>query len=184
MTLSDLAALGSFVSGAAVLVSLVFLWFQLRQSEKNQRAQIRQVHSMRISDSFLRRADHAELWERAYRGDKLSDAEIYRVLQTSSAVWFGIEDSFYQYRDGLLDETTWQAKKNAMRLPQLRAAWPLIRSSAVGAEFVLLADRIIAETRPVSTAQMVAQYREALLHEMQAARSDSFSEQAPMEKAP
>jgi hypothetical protein len=184
VTLSDLAALGSLVSGLAVLVSLVFLWFQLRQSEKNQRAQIRQVHSMRISDSFLRRADHAELWERAYRGDELSDAEIYRVLQTSSAVWFGIEDSFYQYRDGLLDETTWQAKKNAMRLPQLRAAWPLIRSSAVGADFVTLADAILAQTRPAATTQMVTQYREALLREMAAAQSDMRSAEARRETAP
>jgi hypothetical protein len=31
MSLSDLASLGSFVSGVAVLVSLVFLYFQLRQ---------------------------------------------------------------------------------------------------------------------------------------------------------
>jgi hypothetical protein len=31
MSLSDLASLGSFVSGAAVLVSPVFLYFQLRQ---------------------------------------------------------------------------------------------------------------------------------------------------------
>jgi hypothetical protein len=31
MSLSDLAALGSFVSGLGVLVSLVFLYFQLRQ---------------------------------------------------------------------------------------------------------------------------------------------------------
>jgi hypothetical protein len=47
MSLSDLAALGSFVSGVAVLVSLVFLYFQLRQvgaqvqqAERNQQAMI------------------------------------------------------------------------------------------------------------------------------------------------
>ena len=33
MTLSDLAALGSFVSGVAVLVSLAFLYFQMRQAQ-------------------------------------------------------------------------------------------------------------------------------------------------------
>jgi hypothetical protein len=37
MTLSDLAALGSFVSGLAVLVSLIFLWFQLRQMNEQIR---------------------------------------------------------------------------------------------------------------------------------------------------
>lgn len=45
MSLSDLAALGSFVGGVAVLVSLIFLYFQLRQigaqmaqADNNQRA--------------------------------------------------------------------------------------------------------------------------------------------------
>jgi hypothetical protein len=38
MTLSDLASIGSLVSGVAVLVSLVYLSSQVRQTEKNQRA--------------------------------------------------------------------------------------------------------------------------------------------------
>src|SRR5215472_7715408 len=48
MSLSDLASLGSFVSGVAVLISLIFLYFQVRQAnqlvrqaEKNQQATIR-----------------------------------------------------------------------------------------------------------------------------------------------
>jgi flagellar biosynthesis/type III secretory pathway M-ring protein FliF/YscJ len=54
MSLSDLAALGSFISGVAVLASLVFLFFQMRQmteqvrqSERNQRALMQQGRSMR-----------------------------------------------------------------------------------------------------------------------------------------
>src|SRR5215472_17064452 len=49
MSLSDLASLGSFVSGVAVLASLIFLFFQIRQmpeqvkrSEKNQQAAVGQ----------------------------------------------------------------------------------------------------------------------------------------------
>jgi hypothetical protein len=44
MSLSDLAAFGSFVSGIAVLASLVFLYFQMRQL-KEQSAQ--QTHHMK-----------------------------------------------------------------------------------------------------------------------------------------
>ena len=57
MTLADLAALGSFVSGFAVLVSLVFLYFQLRQlnaqvlqGERNQRALLNQGVATRITE--------------------------------------------------------------------------------------------------------------------------------------
>ncbi len=38
MTLSDLASIGSFISGIAVLVSLVYLAIQIRQSTRAQRA--------------------------------------------------------------------------------------------------------------------------------------------------
>jgi hypothetical protein len=40
MSLSDLASLGSFVSGIAVVLSFVFLAMQIRQSARNQRATI------------------------------------------------------------------------------------------------------------------------------------------------
>jgi hypothetical protein len=190
MTLSDLAALGSFVSGVAVLVSLVFLWFQLRQmnyqvrqSEKNQRAQIRQTHSMRISENFLRRVDHADLWVKVSSGEPLTDAEVYQVFQALSAVWFNIEDSYYQHRDGLLDETAGQANltglKFALRLPPLRAVWPFMRPSTVGTDFVALVDKMIAETPCVSNHEIISQYRASLEREMGAARGDAPSEKAP-----
>ncbi len=58
MTLSDLASLGSFVSGAAVLISLVFLYFQIRQvnaqvrqAERNQRALLQQGRAGRAADT-------------------------------------------------------------------------------------------------------------------------------------
>src|SRR5215472_11229819 len=61
MSLSDLASLGSFVSGAAVLASLVFLFFQMRQmteqvrqTERNQRATINQERIAQYSDRLLR----------------------------------------------------------------------------------------------------------------------------------
>jgi len=38
ISLSDLAAIGSFISGVAVVVSFVFLAVQLRQNARNQRA--------------------------------------------------------------------------------------------------------------------------------------------------
>jgi hypothetical protein len=49
MSPSALAEIGSFISGVAILSSLIFLYFQLRQinhqvkqAEKNQRSAIRQ----------------------------------------------------------------------------------------------------------------------------------------------
>jgi len=64
MTLSDLAALGSFISELAVLISLFFLYFQLRQvnvqaqqAERTQQATIRHTRAARIVDIALASAE-------------------------------------------------------------------------------------------------------------------------------
>jgi hypothetical protein len=66
MSLSDLASLGSLVSGVAVPVSLVFLYFQVRQvnqqvrqAEKNQRATIAQVRASRTAEMAMQQTDPA-----------------------------------------------------------------------------------------------------------------------------
>ena len=40
MSLSDLASIGSFVGGAAVVVSFLFLGLQIRQGNRNQRVDV------------------------------------------------------------------------------------------------------------------------------------------------
>ena len=42
MTLSDLASLGSFISGFAVLISLIYVAVQIRQTERNQQTLLQQ----------------------------------------------------------------------------------------------------------------------------------------------
>jgi hypothetical protein len=51
MSLSDLAALGSFISGIAVVISFVFLGLQIRQADKNQK-------EMLASDWASRATEH------------------------------------------------------------------------------------------------------------------------------
>jgi len=53
MSLSDLASLGSFVSGLAVLISLIYLAIQVQQAEQNQKAQIQQGRAARLVDLQL-----------------------------------------------------------------------------------------------------------------------------------
>ena len=48
MSLSDLASLGSFVSGLAVMISLIYLAVQIRQAERNQKAMIQQGRTARM----------------------------------------------------------------------------------------------------------------------------------------
>src|SRR5476649_1288792 len=114
MSLSDLAALGSFVSGVAVVTSLVFLYFQVRQvseqvrqAERNQQAAIRQGRTTRIVEMMLAIMDPAiaEAMMKVARGDADITAlqlEQYRRYMIASLNHF--EDSFYQHEEGLLND--------------------------------------------------------------------------------
>jgi hypothetical protein len=137
MSLSDLASLGSFVSGIAVLVSLVFLYFQIRQvsaqmnqSEKNQQASIRQARVTRIFDWHmgLKDAAVADVWRRGLEGsDELSETELAQFTTIMRALFLHAEDSFYQHEAGLLNEAAFVTFSKglgvAMQRPGVRAAW-------------------------------------------------------------
>ena len=57
MSLTDLASLGSFVSGVAVLISLIYLGIQTRQTSKHTKALILQNRVQRILSHHLAIAD-------------------------------------------------------------------------------------------------------------------------------
>ncbi len=59
MSLSDFASLGSFVSGFAVLISLIYLALQVRLTKRNQQISIRHSRASRIVELHLALADPA-----------------------------------------------------------------------------------------------------------------------------
>src|SRR5471032_579506 len=107
MSLSDLAALGSFISGIAVLVSLVFLYFQLRQvnaqsqqAERTQHATIRHTRAARIGEITLASAEPswADAVAKGIAGDQdLSATDLRQFGAYIIARLSNSEDAFYQY---------------------------------------------------------------------------------------
>ena len=78
MSLSDLAAVGSFLSGIAVVFSFAFLALQMRQANLNQRSLMQQGRTGRTIDVLMRLTDPilSATAVRAFRGDPaMSDAE-------------------------------------------------------------------------------------------------------------
>jgi hypothetical protein len=84
MSLSDLASIGSFVSGVAVLASLVFLYIQLRQlpaqlaqAEVNQRAMINEAYATRLGDylRWMAEPSMSRLFARAAEGESSFNSE-------------------------------------------------------------------------------------------------------------
>ena len=59
MSLSDLASLGSFVSGVAVLATLILVFFQMRQANLNQRSLMQQARASRAMNLIMAQAEPA-----------------------------------------------------------------------------------------------------------------------------
>jgi hypothetical protein len=138
MTLSDLAAIGSFVSGVAVLISLVFLYYQLRQvsaqvgqSERSQRALVQQGRVARSSDQLFRLAapDLTSAYLKGTAGDaSTSEEEYFRFFLVLTAVARSAEDVFFQHELGLLD-----AASLANQLSSVRAVFTAPEEKRPGA---------------------------------------------------
>jgi len=149
MTLSDLSALGSFVSGFAVLVSLVFLYFQLRQigaqvkqAEKNQQASIRQQRTARLVEMLATSTDapFAQALVKGFAGaEDITDTQYAQFTFGMTASFRNCEDSFYQYADGLLNESAFDSlrleTRTQFRSAGIRVFWKTSRG-AFGKEFV------------------------------------------------
>ncbi len=170
MSLSDLASIGSFVSAIAVVVTLVFLTLQMRQTNRNQRALMQQGRSARGAESILRMAE-PELGDRYIRGNaadrSMTEGEIWGYLQIVMAQHINWEDSFLQHRAGLLDAASWTTDQAALRWtcmwPGSRAIWRIVGPN-FGASYRACVDQLLRET-PARRPDLVADWTAALNEE-------------------
>ncbi len=126
MSLSDLASLGSFVSGLAVLISLVFLYFQLKQinaqvvqAERNQLAATRAVRTSRIIDIMMGSAE-ASISEALAKGaagsPDITDTQIRQFFAYNNARFYNAQDTFQQYQKGLLDDSIFESLAEGLKV--------------------------------------------------------------------
>jgi hypothetical protein len=161
MSLSDLASLGTLISGVAVLVSLVFLYQQLRQigaqieqAEKNQRASIRAERTSRTVDNIQTFAEPSTA-DAVFKGmsadEDMSLTQIRQFALYCACRFYNLEDAYSQHADGLLDETAFAnmtaTLKNGFTQPGMRVGWRIFRTQfGADGDFVAFVDALLAET--------------------------------------
>jgi hypothetical protein len=152
MSLTDLASLGSFVSGFAVLTSLIYLSLQVRHTKRNQQIAIRHSRVSRIVELHLALADPgvADAWLHGSGSpQKITQTELGQYINLCRALFFHFEDSFYQREEGLLNddafETVVAGVRFSARSPGWRAAWRIARSN-FGGRFLAFMDEIVARS--------------------------------------
>src|SRR5262249_37683425 len=152
MTLSDLASLGSFISGLAVLVSLVYLSIQTRQNAKHTQALVSQSRVSQVMSANQIVAQNGELADIVRRGNRgepgLSDEEGHRFFMWMMAAFMTVEDHYRQYKAGLIDKARHQGLVDRMvlsfRFPGYRASWNLQRNG-FDADFRAFMDDLMAK---------------------------------------
>ena len=111
MSLSDLSAIGSFVSGMAVLASLLFISFQIRQNTKAVRAAASQAHSQnwhQITLPVVENADFARIWRLGLEDiTPLTEDERMRFYAFAGSTLRFFEGARLQWLHGQLDKEHW-----------------------------------------------------------------------------
>jgi hypothetical protein len=152
MSLSELASLGSFVSGFAVLTSLIYLALQVRQTERNQQISIRHSRVTRTVELHLALADPAvaDAWLHGWGSPQdITHTEVSQFINVCRALFFHFEDSFYQREEGLLNDEAFETVVAGARLiarsPGVRAAWKIARPN-FGGRFLDFMDGVVARS--------------------------------------
>jgi hypothetical protein len=139
MSLADLAAIGSFVSGIAVVFSFIFLALQVRQANRNQRSLIQQARTGRNVEILLKMADEpiSELLAKSEsQAASLSPAKVWSFYGFVGAVFWSYEDCYMQFKAGTLEPGSWQSDvatlERILVSPAFRVIWRMVREGMSG----------------------------------------------------
>jgi hypothetical protein len=175
MNLSDLASIGSFVSGIAVVVTLIFLLLQMRQSNLNQRALMQQMRSARTIDTILTESDRylCETMALAFgNSSEMDETQTLSFVQSMSATLVNWEDSFLQFKAGTLDASSFEPDDNALRrsatIPAFRVAWRM-NKEFFSKGFCEYVDKIMRDTKVVQPPTYKSMWTTMMAEEMAAA---------------
>jgi hypothetical protein len=165
-----------------VVITLVFLLLQVRQSNRNQRSIIQQARSERQmavclqsgSPHFSEVSGKVEV-----EGKALTVPEINIYINHIAALFASLEDSLLQFNAGTLDATSWQADKEkidqALREPAIRAAWRFAIRNWFAGPYRTFIDDLILQTNGVKIPNYEAMWEAVLAEEVARAHVSASS---------
>jgi hypothetical protein len=134
------------------MVTLVFLFLQMRQSNLNQRAIMQQGRSTRASVAIQSMVQPyaAQCYVRGVRGDPtLSEHEVWSFWSMVVDQHTNWEDSYLQHRAGMLDAESFASDDSVLRItcgfPGHRRIWRFM-GPTFGATYRAYVDGLIAAT--------------------------------------
>ncbi len=111
MTLDDLGSLGEFISGLAVVVTLVYLAIQIRHNTRVVRSSMHQdmvEATLRVAESLSDNEGVGLIVLKADEDyDNLTASELLRFEAYAERVFGNFESVYYSYRNSMIEEDLW-----------------------------------------------------------------------------
>jgi len=156
MTLDQLAALAEILAAVAVVISLVYLAVQVRQSNRQGRAEARYAFVQATSDINLTIANDKQLasvWRRGLEApDQLDPDEtmqLWMFLGQSCNAWMVM---YHLHLDGLLAPNQWHVVRNDVSAIMCsaggRAFWKIARDAFDPAFKTFIEEALAAGSQP------------------------------------
>jgi hypothetical protein len=160
LTLDEFASLGEALSGLAVVVSLLYVGFELRANTRSVRASsaaLSQDSLAAMNEMIAAESGLASLLTRADREgsrDKLDADEAFRVTLLLRSNMQRFEAMYFRYAAGLLEEKVWLVRRNWLagwlKTPLVADWWRTERHSS------LYTDKFIADVESAAGAPVVS----------------------------
>jgi hypothetical protein len=173
MTLSELASLGAFVSGIAVLASLIYLSLQVRQAAKHQQSLILDTRTSRFIDWQMRMADPSltRAWEKVFDVKAEFTPLEFRQLSLAARAFFAIgEHTYFQRQIGLISDAAYETAHKVwganLATPAMRVLWRSFRTQ-VAPGYVVEMDAAMERAAPAQPLSF-AEFNELLAEEIAA----------------
>ena len=166
MTLEQLANLGEFISGLAVVGSLKYLAMQIRQNTQSVKSSTLATNTSNWSSMLVNSAslDKSEAYLSGILGkEDISPVHFLQFVQIARAMLVSFETQHYQFLHGALDKEIYfgyeQACKDQMlAFPGFQMVWQITRDgfSPVFAELV---DRLIGELTEADSVKLITAWQ-------------------------
>ncbi len=132
MDLTQLANLGEFIGGIAVLVTLLYLAVQVRSGAREQRSTAAREATREMAAVYHTVVDSeevAEIWLKGMEGfEDLGRTDRLRFGGVLGHFFRLFEQLFFQHRDGALEAVIWEGFENSLHdiagYPGFRSWWP------------------------------------------------------------
>jgi len=149
MNLNDLANLGEFIGGVAVVATLVYLAVQIRQNTQSVRSSAETAMSHHVaawSSEVVHNPDLGRIWDVAAADpDSLTDDEKRVYLWYVAQIFYLYEGQFHLFADGHIRARSWSSKAKflvmLLKLPLVDAWWGS-RLAPLSDDFVNYIDRL------------------------------------------